>query len=290
VAAIVNPATGHRAAQALLREVRAVAREHGVEVSARLTERPGHAVQLARDAAACHELLLAIGGDGTVSDVIEGAADADVAIGIIPSGTTNVVAKDLGIPLNPRAATAVALLGEARAVDVARAGGRLFVHMAGAGYDAEIMRRASTRWKRRLGWVAYLPPAFAAARYPAYSARLVIDGVAHATRARLILFALGASLVAPGFHVGDGIDRSDGQLDICVFNPPTIPATLSTLGWIMLGKPTRSRWQRQWRGRRIILSADRDVPVEADGDYIGHLPITVEIASRPVRIMTPRRD
>jgi YegS/Rv2252/BmrU family lipid kinase len=289
VVAIVNPATGQRAAQARLADARAVAAEHDVVLIARLTERPGHAVQLARECAAHANLLLAVGGDGTVSDVITGAldADADVPIGIIPSGSTNMVSKDLGLPQRTRDAVLVALRGRELAVDIARANHTTFVHMAGAGYDAEIMRRATSKWKRRVGWLAYLPPAFSQARYPAFNARIVVDGVEHQLRARMILLALGAGIITPRFRVGAGIDRADGLIDICVFNPPGIVATLTTLGWMALGNPERSRWQRQLRGRRIELDADRSVPFEVDGDYLSDLPVTVEVLDRSARILAP---
>lgn len=285
--AIVNPATGHRATQALLEQVRAVASGREVALDVCLTQRAGHAIELARGAADSADLLLAIGGDGTVSDVITGALEAGTPIGIIPAGSTNMVAKDLGVPLAPRAATLLALAGEPRAFDVARAGRTTFVHMAGAGFDAEIMRRASSKWKRRVGWAAYLPPAVRQLRYPTFEATIVVDGAETRLPARVVLLALGGSFIAPWFRVGDGINRHDGFLDVCVFNPPNLPATLGTLAWIALGSPTRSRWQHQLRGRRVELCADRPVPFEVDGDYLGELPMVVEMLDRPARIVVP---
>jgi diacylglycerol kinase family enzyme len=219
--------------------------------------------------------------------VITGAVGADLQIGIIPAGSTNMVSKDLRRPQRTRDAMQVALHGREVTVDIARANDTTFVHMAGAGYDAEIMRRATSKWKRRVGWLAYLPPAISQARYPAFNARLVVDGVEYRGRARMILLALGAGIIAPRFHVGAGIDRSDGQIDICIFNPPGIVATLATLGWIALGKPERSRWQRQLRGRTIELDADRRVPFEVDGDYLTDLPVTVEVLEARARIVVP---
>ena len=286
--AIINPATGHRAAQALVAEVRAVTTTQDITLFARLTERPGHAVELARACARDASMLLAIGGDGTVSDVITGALDTDTPIGIIPAGSTNMVAKDLGIPQRTRAATLVALQGCTVGVDIAKAGTTTFVHMAGAGYDAEIMRRATTTWKRRIGWLAYVLPAISQARYPAFHARIVVDGIEHRLRARMILLALGAGIIAPRFHVGAGINRSDGQIDICIFNPPGLLTMLGTLGWIAVGKPERSRWQHQLRGQRIELDADRRVPFEVDGDYLQDLPVTVELLATRARILIPR--
>jgi diacylglycerol kinase family enzyme len=287
--AIINPTTGRTSVDVIGRHLRAVARDHSIDIELAITQHPGHATALAREAASRADVLVAVGGDGTVSDVITGALGADVRFGIVPTGSTNMVAKDLGIPRNLKQAARIALgCGRLRRLDVARAGATTCVHITGVGYDAEIMRRTPARWKRRVGWLAYLPPAISQLSYPAFTARLDVDGRTIRCRARMILFAVGASFIHPRFKVGEGIDRSDRQLDVCIYNPPSFPATLSCLGWIVLGRPGRSRWQRQVRGERVRVEADRPVAVEVDGDYIGEVPIEIEMIAEQVRVYVPR--
>ena len=288
--AIVNPATGRGSATRLAERMRAIARLRGVTLDVVVTEHPGHAVELARRASQHADMLIAVGGDGTVSDVITGAVGSHVPIGIIPSGSTNMVAKDLRIPRNVERAAKIAL-GDGRplSLDVARVARTTCVHIAGAGYDAEIMRRVSTRAKRRFGWLAYLPPAVRQLRYPAFGLRLVVDGIAYRGRARLVLFAIGGSFIHRRLRVGEGIDRADGQVDVCIFNPPSIAATVSCIGWILLGRPRRSRWQRQVRGKRMRIETNPPVAMEVDGDYIGDTPVDIEILESPARVIVPRR-
>jgi diacylglycerol kinase family enzyme len=159
--------------------------------------------------------------------------------------------------------------------------------MVGAGFDAALFARANQQWKRRIGWFAYLPAALSLLRYPAFRATITVDGVTHVVDARLVLAAIGSSIITPRFHLGHAISRTDGRLDVIVWNPPNQLSTLSCLGWIALGRPERSRWQRQMPGRRVVLAADRVVPFEVDGDVVGSLPVTIEMLDRPACVLTP---
>src|SRR4051812_34635098 len=117
-------------------------------------------VEAAHKAATAFDIVVAMGGDGTVSRVATGIFGSAAALGIIPFGSTNIIARSLGIPANPRNAIAL-LVGShsRRVIDIGRCDDRCFLHMGGAGFDAEIFRQTSLEWKRRTGWIAYLPPA-----------------------------------------------------------------------------------------------------------------------------------
>jgi YegS/Rv2252/BmrU family lipid kinase len=286
--AIVNPGTGRRSPDAVATALSVAAHDRGVDLTVEFTKRPGDAVDLVRSCAPDVELLIAVGGDGTVSDVVTGAIDGQYTIGIIPTGSTNMIAKDLGIPSRLDRAASIALGdGVPIDIDVARAGNTTVLHMAGAGYDAAIMRDASPRWKRRVGWLAYLPPGIRHLRYPRFTLAITADDRELEIPARVVLCAIGSSIIAPRFKIGAGISRTDGIVDVCVFDPPGVLATLSCMVWIGLGRPERSRWLRQLRGKRIHLDADRTVPFEVDGDPVGNLPVTIEVLDRRITVLVP---
>lgn len=272
------------------RDLRRIARRLGVELDMRVTERPDHATEIAREC--CEQdidIVVAVGGDGTVSEVITGIIGSDLVAGIVPIGSTNMIAKDLGIPRKTSAAIQVALgEGTPRAFDVGSVGEATFMHMAGAGYDADIMRETSGKWKRRLGWPAYLWPAIKHLRSTSFDIEIEVDGVSSHWHARMALCAIGGSIVHPRFKVGRGIDRHDGLIDVCIYNPPNALAAVSALGWILLRRPERSRWQHQLRGKRITLRSSQPIAFEADGNPMGELPVTVEILDTPAMILTPR--
>lgn len=284
----MNPATGYMSAARIERMLHKTARRYGIDLEVRVTDYADHAIELARAAVDDYDTVLAVGGDGTVSEVAAGLMGSDVKLGIVPAGSTNMIAKDLGISLRLNQATRVALSSSTTVdLDIAFAMGAAFVHMAGAGYDAEIMRSTPRRWKRKIGWLAYLGPALTALRSPPFRLKLEVDGVRSTWRARMVLCALGGSIIHPRFVIGRGIDRTDGVLDVLVFDPSTFWAVLSTFGWLTLRRPERSRWHHQLRGQRVLMDADRAVPFEADGSYRGELPVEIDIAPQGVTVIVP---
>lgn len=288
VLAVINPATGRTPGDAIAEALQREAARRGITLHIEYSRKPGHAVDIVRHHPAEVDTIIAVGGDGTVSDVVTGASQEPLTIAIIPAGSTNIIAKDLGVPTDIDEAIRIALGdGVPISIDVATTGTTTFIHMAGAGFDAALMRDASRSWKRRVGWLAYLVPGFKHLRYPNFVADLTIDDTRIQLPARVVLLALGSAIIAPRFKVGDRIDRTDGVIDICVYNPPGILSTLTCLLWIAVGHPSRSRWQHQFRGKRVSLRADRPVPYEVDGDPIGNLPIDVEVSQRRVRILVP---
>lgn len=286
--AIINPATGRLPVESIEADLRYEAYRREIDLRILRTTRPGHAVELAAAAIDDVDTLLAVGGDGTVSDVVTGSIGTGIVVGIIPVGSTNIIARELRIPKDISRAAAIALGdGWAAAIDVARAGETTFMQMAGAGFDAEIMSDTSSRWKRRVGWLAYLPAAARHLNAPRFTARLTLDGAASEQLARLVLCAIGGSIVHPRFRVGEGIDRTDGVIDVLIFDPPDLAGTLSCLAWIIAGQPNRSRWLRQRQARTVLLDADQKVPFEADGDFIGYVPVEITMLEHQALVRVP---
>jgi diacylglycerol kinase (ATP) len=286
--AIVNPVTGRIPVESIEADLRYEAHRRGIDLRIERTQRAGHAIELAANAVDSVDLIVAVGGDGTVSDVVTGSIEAGTIVGILPAGSTNIIARELGIPRDLSKAAAIALgEGEVAQIDVARAGETTFMHMAGAGFDAAIMAATPSKWKRRIGWLAYIPAAARHLNAPRFTATLTIDGAETEDRARLVLCAVGGSIVHPRFRVGENIDRTDGMLDILVFDPPSLAGTFSCLGWIIAGRPGRSRWLNQRRGRSVVIAADLEVPFEVDGDFIGYLPVEIAMLERPVNVLIP---
>lgn len=286
--AIVNPATGTVSVQRVRRVLSAAARRADVALEFKETERPDHATELVDQYADSVDLVVAVGGDGTLSEVVAAAVGRDIEVGIVTTGSTNMVAKDLGIPRLLGPAARVALSSRTSViVDVARANGGAFIHMGGAGYDAAIMREASRRLKRILRWVAYVGPAIQHLRAKPFPARLCIDGWSIETKARMILFAIGGSIVHPRLVVGEGIDRTDGVLDVIVFDPPRFFDIMTTFAWVLLRRPGKSRWQHHYRGQWARVESSVPVPYEFDGSYRGELPVEVEMLPDGVRVIVP---
>jgi diacylglycerol kinase (ATP) len=137
VVLLVNPVAGMR--RLPLEPIQAALRARGAAVEVALTTRPGDATTIARQAAAAGaDVLLACGGDGTVNEAVNGLAGSQTALAVLPGGTVNVWAREVGIPLDPVRALQLLWEGQRRWIDLGRAGERYFLLMAGIGFDADV--------------------------------------------------------------------------------------------------------------------------------------------------------
>src|SRR6266496_514351 len=132
-------------------------RQHGWHVDLQPTNGPGDGTRIAREAAAQgYHMVVAAGGDGTVNEVINGLAGSETALAVLPIGTVNVWVRELGLPLQPRAAAEALLHAQIRTIDLGRAGDRYFLLMCGVGFDAAVTAEVRAHEKRRFGALAYL--------------------------------------------------------------------------------------------------------------------------------------
>lgn len=259
-----------------------------VELTLFIVESSEEATLVARKVAATARTIVAVGGDGTVADVATGILGSDAVLGIVPAGSTNITARSLGIPSNPR--SAIALLEgphHLQQIDVGRSGDRCFLHMAGAGLDAEIFKSANPDWKRRFGWLAYLPAAAAALRIAPSTVVVTADETQIAARSPLVLVANGGAAIAPSFKLHPDIAVDDGWLDVLVFTATT-PAQLAiTLGYLGSQRLDRSPYVIWQRAKNVEIVADPPLAVELDGDIRGWTPRTFSLAPGRMFVVTP---
>jgi YegS/Rv2252/BmrU family lipid kinase len=270
--------------------VNALAWGLGREVDFRhvLVRSSSEATLAAREAASDADAVVAIGGDGTVADVATGIFGTDTALGIVPAGSTNITARSLGIPADLyQAIAALASPWRLRRIDVGRSSGRTFLHIAGAGFDAEIFKSANPEWKRRVGWPAYLPAAAAALRIAPSTMRVTMDDVTIETRSPLVLVANGGSAITPEFKLHDEIMVDDGWLDALVFTattPAQIATTLAYLGSQRLELSPHVIWRR---ARAIRIEAEPPLAIELDGDPRGSTPRDFTVAPAALEVIVP---
>jgi diacylglycerol kinase (ATP) len=235
------------------------------------------------------ELVIAVGGDGTVAHVAAGIMDKNTDMAIIPNGSTNVVARGLGIPGDPfRAARALQKDMSPRWIDVGLSGDRVILHMAGSGLDSLMFRDTRPQMKRFFAWLAYVPPAIRHLTTRPWRYKFNVDGQEFESYARMVLIANGSFVINPRFEVGEDIKIDDGLLDLLVFRPPSVLASLSLALWIIVGRAHRSRHVYQTKARSLKIDSEPPAPVEFDGDYIGVTPFEVDVKPRALHIMVPQ--
>ena len=290
VTAILNPLTGRRSAEDIEALLREVLSPH-LRLTIVRTRRPGDAVGLGRAAARQTDCVIAVGGDGTVSEVAAGILGTNARLAIIPTGSTNVVARSLNIPIEPRRA-ARALLGalEARTIDAIQLEHRIALHMVGCGFDALMMEDAAPMLKRTAAWFAYVPAALKHMSGRPWTFRITVDERQISTDAKMVLVANGAFVLDPRFEVGRGIRPDDGLLDVIVFTPPNLAATTEIASRMAIGRIEQSSYVRQYTGKHVRIESDPPAPVECDGDVIGVTPVTLDIIPAAITILVPARE
>jgi YegS/Rv2252/BmrU family lipid kinase len=214
------------------------------------------------------DLVVACGGDGTVTACAEGVADTGVPLGIIPLGTGNLLARNVGLPMGLDEALAVAIGDVQQAIDVGRVNGSLFVVMAGLGLDARMLSTTSDRLKKRLGWLAY---AISAVRHledrPARVTVIADGGQRRRMRASALIVG-NVGWLRGGLPLLPDARPDDGKLDAVVVAARGLTGWLAAFTDILLRRPASSGLYRlQFAQLRVTL--DREQPWELDGEVMG---------------------
>jgi len=235
-------------------------------------------------------VVVAAGGDGTISDVAEALIGADVRLGIIPVGTANIFARELGIPLDLE--DACALLDSqpnTTSIDAMKVGDQYFVLQIGIGIDSLMIRDTDRQSKRRFGRAAYLWTAFTRLiGYQPVRFTIVADGKRVRPRASQVLIANGGVLGAPPFRWGPNIRPDDGKIDVCIVGARTALDYMGLIWHTILGQQRRDRNVRYLTAERsIAISADQPLPIQADGEIIGDTPIQIEVVPNALKVIVP---
>jgi YegS/Rv2252/BmrU family lipid kinase len=269
---ILNPAAG-RAATAPPEALGAVAAASGLAGGIVRTERPGHAGDLARRAAAGGaELVVAVGGDGTAAEVAAGLLGTGAALAVLPAGTGNDLARQLGLPPDWRRALAALRQARRRPIDVGRANGHPFLQSAGAGLDARVAGLRLTE-RRLSGRAAYAKCAIQGLLTSgAEDVTLNLDGRRWSQRVLNVTVANGQTF-GGGLRIAPGARNEDGLFDVALFGDLSRLDALRTFPTIYRGAHVRHPKFRLVRGRHLIVTATRPLPVHADGNLVGPTPV-----------------
>ena len=270
IAVIINPISGGaRGAPAAGRAelAAAVLSSAGERGDIFVTERRGHARELALDAVArgCR-LIVAWGGDGTVNEVGSALIGSPVPLAIVPSGSGNGLARDLGIPKQPDRALARALRAAPRSIDAGEIGGRLFFNLAGVGFDAHVASCFDRDLAEGRGFAGYLRiSARELLRYR--PARYRIGGGAAArTPTALLITVANGSQFGNGMQIAPGARLDDGRLDLVVFEEASRLRTVGALPRLFSGRAAGARGLSIERIEQATIECDRPMLFHVDGE------------------------
>jgi YegS/Rv2252/BmrU family lipid kinase len=230
-------------------------------------EDPGRAMADAAVAARV-QLVVICGGDGTVMACLGALARTDVPVAIIPLGTGNLLARNLGVPTRLAEALAVAVNGVDRRIDLGRVADQPFAVMAGMGFDAAMMADATEDMKRFAGWPAYVASGLRHLRDPRMRVRLRIDGGRPMRRRARTVLVGNVGRLQGGLELLPDAAADDGLLDVAIVAPRTLRDWIRVTWRVFRHHRTQDPHLERFRGRSVLVEADRIMPRQMDGEII----------------------
>lgn len=282
---IVNPSAGRSSRRPLDRVVEALLGYGCIVVLRRAGPMPGDVERLAREAEPEFDVIVAAGGDGTLNAIVNGLRATPRPVALLPFGTANVLARDIGLPRRPGELAALIARGAARPVWPGRVGDRLFLTVASCGFDAETVAAVDPRLKRHVGRLAFVWAILKCLLcYRDRQLTVSVDGIDY--RAAAVIAAKGRYYAGP-FVVAPHASLAEPMLDLVLFQRSGRWAVLRYLVALVFGRLSRRGDIASMRGRSAVIRADEPVPMQADGELVGHPPVTLGIAERPLLLVQP---
>ena len=282
---IFNPTAGRRR-RARLDAVLGLLYAAGCAIELRPTAQRGDAEAFAAEVEAAEtDVVLAAGGDGTINEVANGLLGSGVPLALCPLGTANVLAAEIGLDTAPAAIADALLRGRALAVRPGLANDRLFLQMAGAGVDAQVVQGVTPGIKRLLGKGAYVLETFRQQlryRFPALT--VTIDGVA---------YQASSAIIAKGrYYAGRFICSPDARLEkpefqVCLFLTGGVLAVMRYGAAMLFGRVPTLKDVKLVTGTVVSVAGPDGDPVQGDGDTIARLPLSVTLAEETLTLLLP---
>lgn len=280
---ILNPAADSERALRKQARVESLARDCVVCATTYIGEAEAMA---RRGVAEGFEKIVAAGGDGTINEVVNGLAGTNAMLGLLPIGTMNVFATELGLPVNNLELCWEIVNGDSiRAVDLPKANQKFFVQLAGVGLDAQVVKETSSNFRKNFGPLSYVISAVQiAARKPP---KLFIQSEdASIDEGSFVLVGNGRLYGGP-FPFFKHAALDDGLLDVIVFKRLGYLEIIKYLQDVIFSSEIRVPEIEYFQTRQLRVESDQSVPVELDGELVGNCPVEFSVRDRSLRVLVP---
>lgn len=290
---ILNPTAGRGRAAKLRPELERLLTEtakaspdpsewHIVETNA-----AGQATALAAEAVRQGaETVAAVGGDGTLSEVLNGIVGTGAQLAVIPLGTGNDFSRTLGFGTDLPRAVQILFHGLPKPIDLGNVHNRWFLNIAGCGFDAVVAERVNRGFRRLHGSPAYIAALLQSLlTYRPAALRLTLDGAVHAYRAMMCSVA-NAQYYGGGMRIAPDARLDDGLFDLCIIGETGTVEFLRAFPRVFRGTHTTHPKVTMRRAREVTIESDPTLPVFLDGDLCGTTPATFTLAPRAIEVLT----
>lgn len=295
----INPAAGAGRASSFISRIRKVFEAADIDVEFLCVERTKDMEAAARAAIESGKrLLIALGGDGTMQELVNGALGADVVLGVLPAGVGNDFAAVLQLPRDPVAAAEAILRGQTRRVDLARARTadgrvRLYLGGGGVGIDADSMRHANGAFRRLPGRARYVASALRALwsfRGVGVKVEFPLTDMLPVEAKCLLAAVLNTPTYGAGIRLAPDARIDNGWLDFVIVEDLSVLKIAVLLPRLLRNGELRTPDIRRFRVRSVRLSTDRPCMFHGDGEVLGSAPVEIEVVPQAVRVLAPARN
>lgn len=290
---IINPAAGTR--ESILPIINTAMREAGIKWEASITHQAGDAGKFAKAAAKeTIDALAVYGGDGTLTETISGLIGAEIPLAILPGGSANVLATELGIPAGLKAACALISQSplETKTIDVGQCNRHYFIARISLGFEANIIKGTNRQNKNKMGVLAYLFSAAAALKKTKKTTyHLKIDGQEHKIRGFSCIIANTGNLGFSDILFDKHIDVSDGLLDVVIVrkaNPGLFKLIAVTL--FKRERPDNLELVKHFQGKDISVLSIPQQTIQCDGELLEKIPLHIKIIPAAIKVLVPKTD
>ena len=290
---IINPAARHGETAKLVPVIETLLAD--LRHDTVITERMGHATEIATERGSDYSLVVAAGGDGTVHEVLNGLMtlppERRPALGVLPTGSGNDTRRTLGIPTDLAAAALVLATGERHAFDVGLCNGVYFNNSFAAGLDAKVTAKA-VEYKVTTGrsglWLyltALLHVLFN--DLASFDMRIAFDGGPEQHYDSLIIAMTQGPTYGGGFFITPDAVADDGLFDVCMIDPLSLPQALMRLPFVIVGKHTKMKVVHMSRHSSIVIESDHPVPAQIDGEVLLEKRYEIRILPGAIECVVP---
>ena len=288
---IANPTSGSHTRQAhQMQETISFLRNAGWKVELQVTVAPGDASRMTREAVDRHTgVVIVAGGDGTINEVIQELAGSETVLGVLPTGTANVWARETNIPLDYAGAREVLVHGKTRQIDLGHVNGRYFLLMAGIGLDGEVTLAIEKKPIKRLGAVAYLlVGAWLGLGYESFRVYMTINGRLVKKHALQVVIG-NTQLYGGAIKYTWQAKCDDGLLDVCVLRKRTMLERIYVVVDFLLYRAHRHQWVSYAKCTSLNVRTRKPVAIQVDGEPFGYTPARFSIFPKALKVIVPQK-
>ena len=289
---IVNPLSGNGKAEKYIPIIREYLVKNNLKFELQKTEGIGHAITLATQLKNKEDirLIMVIGGDGTLNEVMNGIYPSSIPIGYIPAGSGNDFARENKIPLDPIAALERAIKMNKKEIDLGYVNGRYFVNAAGIGFDGKVTELANqSRWKKRLGKFVYIFALLKALlTFRPHDMTITIHNKSHTYKRVWLIAVSNGRYFGGGMKISPEAKNDDGELDVCIIKELSVLQLLKFFPTIFSGRHIYLPYVEILKGKMIQIESSRRVPIQIDGEIPENQTnqkLTFEIKGKAISIV-----